>query len=107
MVQYHWPGNARELKNVIERAMILADSDFIGPEQLPFELRQIERDDQKETILDPLEIKDEMSLEHIEKLHISKVLKRLEWNKSKAAKCLGISRATLREKIKRYNLSNN
>jgi two-component system response regulator AtoC len=106
MVQYHWPGNVRELKNVIERAMILTENEFIGPEQLPFELKQIEQDSQKETILDSFEIKDEMSLEYIEKIHISKVLKRLEWNKSKTAKCLGISRATLREKIKRYNLSN-
>jgi DNA-binding protein Fis len=43
----------------------------------------------------------------MEKMHLSKVLKRLEWNKSKASKSLGISRATLRAKIKRYNLTEN
>jgi len=48
-----------------------------------------------------------MSLEHIEKIHISRVLRKLEWNKSKTAKMLGVSRATLREKIKRYEISNN
>jgi DNA-binding protein Fis len=49
----------------------------------------------------------DMSLENMEKIHLSKVLKRLEWNKSKASKFLGISRATLRAKIKKYNLSDN
>jgi DNA-binding protein Fis len=43
----------------------------------------------------------------MEKAHLSKVLKRLEWNKSKASKILGISRATLRAKIKRYDLQEN
>jgi DNA-binding protein Fis len=46
-----------------------------------------------------------MSLEQTEKIQLSRVLKRLEWNKSKASKALGISRATLRAKIKIYNLS--
>jgi len=48
-----------------------------------------------------------MSLEHTEKMHLSKTLRRFEWNKSKTSKALGISRATLRAKIKKYNLSNN
>ena len=48
-----------------------------------------------------------MSLEKMEKMHLSKVLKRLEWNKSKASKILGVSRATLRAKIKKYDLENN
>jgi len=46
-------------------------------------------------------------LDHLEKMHLSRVLKKLEWNKSKASKVLGISRATLRAKIKRYNLTGN
>jgi two-component system response regulator AtoC len=69
-------------------------------------LTQIRRDDHRDAAPDPFEIKDEMSLEHMEKIHIDKVLKKLGWNKSNAAKFLGISRATLREKIKRYNLLN-
>jgi DNA-binding protein Fis len=48
-----------------------------------------------------------MSLDAVEKIHISHVLKKLEWNKSRAAKVLGVSRATLREKIRRYGLSEN
>ena len=107
MTQYHWPGNVRELRNVIERAMILSDQEFITPEQLPFELRHGEKVESHDLIHNTLELSDKMSLESMEKIHISKVLEKLEWNKSKAAKSLGISRATLREKIKRYSLIEN
>jgi DNA-binding protein Fis len=48
-----------------------------------------------------------MSLNHMEKVHLAKVLERFGWNKSKASKVLGISRATLRAKLKKYNLSDN
>ena len=102
--QYPWPGNVRELRNVVERAMILTDQEFLTPKQLPFELRQIERYGREDTDPGQLRITDEMSLEQTEKIHLSRVLKRLEWNKSKASKVLGISRATLRAKIKKYNL---
>ena len=107
MAQYYWPGNVRELKNVIERAMILTDKEYITPKQLPFELQQIMGYDREDTISEQFGGADEMSLEHVEKVHLSKVLERLDWNKSKASKALGISRATLRAKIKRYNLSDN
>jgi len=102
--QYPWPGNVRELRNVVERAMILTDQEFLTPKQLPFELRQIDRYGREDTDPEQLKITDEMSLEQTEKIHLSRVLKRLEWNKSKASKVLGISRA-LRAKIKKYNLS--
>jgi len=106
MIQYPWPGNVRELKNVIERAMILTDQDVITPKHLPFELKQTEKNpgDAEHEIS---ETTPDMSLEDMEKIHLSKVLKRLEWNKSKASKTLGISRATLRAKIKKYNLKDN
>jgi DNA-binding NtrC family response regulator len=107
LVQYHWPGNVRELKNVIERAMILTDQDLLSPKQLPFELRQTGGFDRAVSAPELIEITDEISLDHVEKMHLIKVLKRLEWNKSKASKVLGISRATLRAKIKKYNLSDN
>ena len=107
MIQYHWPGNVRELKNIIERAMILTDQEFITPKHLPFELKQAERYGQGGKDSELFEIPEEMSLDHMEKVHLSKVLERLDWNKSKASKVLGISRATLRAKLKRYNLSDN
>ena len=107
MVQYSWPGNVRELKNVIERAMILTDQEVITPNHLPFELKQTEKFIHGNTEHEISEKTDDMSLESMEKIHLSKVLKRLEWNKSKASKNLGISRATLRAKIKKYNLLEN
>jgi two-component system response regulator AtoC len=107
MVQYSWPGNVRELKNVIERAMILTDQEVITPKHLPFELKQTEKFIHGNTEHEISEKTDDMSLENVEKIHLSKVLKRLEWNKSKASKNLGISRATLRAKIKKYNLLEN
>ena len=107
MVQYSWPGNVRELKNVIERAMILTDQEVITPNHLPFELKQTEKFIHGNTEHEISEKTDDMSLENMEKIHLFKVLKRLEWNKSKASKNLGISRATLRAKIKKYNLLEN
>ena len=110
MVQYAWPGNVRELKNVIERAMILTDQEVITPKHLPFELKQTEKmahENTGEEIFEATIDLSDMSLDGMEKHHLSKVLKRLEWNKSKASKFLGISRATLRAKIKKYNIADN
>jgi transcriptional regulator with PAS, ATPase and Fis domain len=107
MTQYQWPGNVRELKNVIERAMILTDQEFVTPKHLPFELKQSAGFDRPDATAEQFEVADDMSLDHIEKIHLSKVLRKLEWNKSKASKALGISRATLRAKIRRYGLPDN
>jgi two-component system response regulator AtoC len=107
LTQYHWPGNIRELKNVVERAMILTEQDTITAKHLPFELKQTEGPGREDPDSSPPELAEDMSLENIEKLHLSRVLKKLEWNKSKAAKALGISRATLRAKIHKYELIDN
>jgi DNA-binding NtrC family response regulator len=106
MCQYHWPGNVRELRNVIERGMILADQEFITPKNLPFEIRQSIREETEDLNKDLNEL-DDLSLEGAEKAHLSRVLSRFDWNKSKASKVLGISRATLRAKIRQYQLSKN
>ena len=107
LVQYSWPGNVRELKNVIERAMILSDRELITPKHIPFEVKQTEKMIRADTEREASEISSDMSLESMEKMHLGRVLKKLEWNKSKASKSLGISRATLRAKIKKYNLEGN
>jgi Nif-specific regulatory protein len=107
MTQYSWPGNVRELRNVIERAMILTEQETISPKHLPFELKQTEKNAPVDTEQELFEITGDMSLERMEKIHLSKVLRKLEWNKSKASKILGISRATLRAKIMKYNISCN
>jgi two-component system response regulator HydG len=80
---------------------------MIDQEQLPFELRSNERPDGVTPSSNPVDFTEDMSLDAVEKIHISHVLKKLEWNKSRTAKVLGVSRATLREKIRRYGLSEN
>jgi transcriptional regulator with PAS, ATPase and Fis domain len=107
LIQYSWPGNVRELKNVIERAMILSEQEVIIPKHLPFELKQTEKVPHGNSDNQLFKITDDMSLEKMEKIHLSNVLKRLEWNKSRASKTLGVSRATLRAKIKKYDLETN
>ncbi len=107
MLQYSWPGNVRELKNVIERAMILTDQPFITPKHLPFELRQREEIPNPLKATTPYEISEIMPLEELERVYLANVLKKMEWNKSKASKMLGISRATLRAKVKKYHLTEN
>ncbi|MBW2058357.1 MAG: sigma-54-dependent Fis family transcriptional regulator [Deltaproteobacteria bacterium] len=100
LLNYSWPGNIRELKNVLERAMILSTSDEISPETLPIELRE-HRSAPPGLSLDA----DESSLEAVEKKHIFEILSMVNGNKSKAARSLGISRSTLREKLKKYAMS--
>jgi len=107
MTLHPWPGNVRELRNVIERAMILTDQEMLTPDQLPLEIRQGRGAIKAESEGDVIQTEDDLTLEGAERRHIARVLKKLEWNKSKAAKALGISRATLREKVKRYRLSRN
>ncbi|MEN8220934.1 MAG: sigma-54 dependent transcriptional regulator [Pseudomonadota bacterium] len=91
---YAWPGNVRELRNVMERALILSSGALVVPAYLPKEiLAQIELSPSKN-----------LSLAEMEKNHILRVLKANNGNKSQAAKQLGITRPTLRSKIKQYAL---
>jgi len=99
---YGWPGNIRELKNIIERAMILAGGGEIMPEHLQIPVGEEARAPEKEA-LSPGYAPD-MSLEEIEKAHIRNVLEKTGGNITHASKVLGISRYTLREKLKKYGL---
>lgn len=98
LFEYSWPGNVRELKNVIERSVILAQGDTILPEHLPLELHE-------HTPSAPVMRPTGMSLAEMEKWHIAEVLRSVNGNKSQAAKILNISRSTLREKLKLYQIS--
>jgi len=93
--QYHWPGNLRELQNVIKRAVLLTNGDFVEKEILPKEVYR-----SKETSVKV----DDFSKADYEKEQIIKALKQSNFNKSKAAKLLQITRKTLYNKISLYNL---
>jgi DNA-binding NtrC family response regulator len=96
---YSWPGNIRELRNVIERVLLLcSEADEIRAAHLPAELVGGQ----------PLPTGTAdagLSLEQIERRHIATVLAHHHGNRSRAAKTLGISRATLYEKLARYQLA--
>ncbi len=95
-----WPGNVREMRNVLERAMILSRGQaVIGAEHLPADLRKGERGvgsgDKRH---------QPQSMAEVERLHIERTLRHHGGNRTRAAQELGISRATLINKIKAYSL---
>ncbi len=98
LVGYEWPGNVRELRNVLERARILAGSaDSVEPSHLPVELR--EKRLRAERPGEPV-----LTLKELELRHIERVLRYCDGNRTRAAEVLGVSRATLHNKIKKYGL---
>ena len=91
---YPWPGNLRELKSVINKAAILADSDIIMPNALPSHL----------TLNKEAQYRAPRTLKDIEKEHIIDVLEKTGGNQSKASEILGINRKTLYKKIHKYKI---
>lgn len=89
-----WKGNIRELKNVMERVVILADNNTISSNLLPYEFHSELSSDGSEP----------MNMHTIEKLHISKVLKFTNGNKTETARLLGIGLTTLYRKLEEYSL---
>lgn len=98
---YNWPGNIRELENVIERAINLLDSEslIIEPKHLP---KSIVKNKYKNTFHEERKLSE--IIENVEKRTIERCLKENKWNKNKVAKILGISRANLYNKIEKYNI---
>ena len=93
--QHSWKGNIRELKNVIERSVILSDSATLGCDSLPYELQQAAAPDNTLSAF---------SMAAAEKLHIRKVLNYTKGNKAEAARLLEIGIATLYRKLEEYNI---
>ncbi|WP_316785016.1 sigma-54 dependent transcriptional regulator [Pedobacter frigiditerrae] len=91
---HHWKGNIRELKNIIERAVILANGEVIGADLLPYEFNNNIND-----------AGGSMEMATIEKQHIVKVLNYARGNKTETARLLGIGLTTLYRKIEEYNIS--
>jgi DNA-binding NtrC family response regulator len=99
-MNYSWPGNVRELRNLIERIILLETDDRILPEHLPPEVRTPSREVGKRSPDSPPPSGSPNSLREIELLAIQDALKKSGGNKTKAAAILGISRQTLRARLK-------
>lgn len=95
--QYHFPGNVRELRNMVERAMILSDNDTLMPED--FLIRgDVSGKAERSAVTNGLNLDDN------EKLLIEQALKESDFNQTKAAVLLGISRDALKRKIKKFGI---
>ena len=97
LLVYPWPGNIREMRNVLERALIVGrGAERLGPEHLTSEFGR--------RAGEPLSRVQTVSLEEVERRHIERTLRRHGGNRTRAAEELGISRATLINKIKAFAL---
>lgn len=102
LLRYPWPGNIRELENAVERAVILCPGDLISVKEFPASIAKSQGN---------IDIQDSrhaagslagMSLEDVERKAIEDTLRETDDNKSEAARQLGITRATLHNKIRKY-----
>jgi transcriptional regulator with PAS, ATPase and Fis domain len=97
---YHWPGNVRELRNVIERAFIL----HAGAEEIPPELRRVAPQKPKEKLVPTME-EQGLVLDDVERKLIAEAMERASGNQSKAARLLGVTRDTLRYRLKKHGMA--
>lgn len=97
-----WPGNIRELKNVLERSVILETESKLMPDSLPIEIQKLKNTDSSN---ETGKILSAFSLASSEKLHIQKVLNYTNGNKTETARLLGIALTTLYRKLEDYKIS--
>jgi len=104
LTEYHWVGNVRELENVIERAVILCRNNLITPAYLPYYVTHgpLLSFSNNSTFCIPPE---GLNLEELERDILLQALERSNYNKSKAARLIGLSRSKFRYRLKRYKLT--
>ena len=91
-LSYRWPGNIRELRNILQNALLMSNGKVIYPEDLP---EEVSREENKRVF---------GSIAELEERHLKSVLAGVNWNKRKASEILGINRSTLYEKIRLYKI---
>jgi len=101
LLEYNWPGNIRELENVIEHCFVLCNKDIIDVDCLPKRLKNIQN---KNNFINDVNIRN--SIEETEKELIISALKKNMWNRTKTAKELNINPSTLWRKMKKYGIFN-
>jgi len=103
LLQYDWPGNVRELENCIARAVTLGDHAMIDVQDLPPAIRTEQPANQETSSADAASLST-TALAEMERMTILRVFEQAHGDKALAGKMLGISRATLYRKLKRYNI---
>ena len=98
LMAYNWPGNVREMENILQQTLLLSPFAVVLPENLPEHFQQ-QKENKKDVALSNIS-----PLEEAERDKILQTLKETSWNQSKTALLLGIDRKTLRLKIRRYGL---
>ena len=93
MTQHSWPGNVRELKHAVQRAIISSQKTIVRPADLP---DSVDKRDAGEVL---------PTLEQVERLHVEQALRLSNWNKSEAARLLGIRRERLYSLIRKHNVA--
>jgi sigma-54 dependent transcriptional regulator, acetoin dehydrogenase operon transcriptional activator AcoR len=110
LVRYDWPGNVRELRNVVRTALAISDDRVIRPDDLPNEVRNFEIADTAATAAPatehppPRADADRSPLERAERQALLATIERNEWNMTRAAAQLGLSRATLYRKLRQHEI---
>ena len=102
LLNYNYPGNVRELENILEHALIICQDDTIYPSHLPDYIQDQQFRDVKGR--DPLG-KSETTLDGLERDRLLQALKKHGWHRRKTAKELGIDRTTLWRKMKKLQIS--
>ena len=108
LTEYEWPGNIRELRNIVECSVLMCQTDTVSLEDLPGEF-QFSKNNQttSSSIKDALSNESNLSIDDAERLIIISAIKTKEGNLTKAAHHLGIAKSTLYLKMKKYNLDRN
>jgi len=95
---YRWPGNIRELRNAVERAMLLADGEWLEPAHFPMAVS-------RRSTSGAYDLPDEgINLEQVERELVMQALTRTGWNHTKAAALLGLNRDQIRYRIEKFGL---
>ena len=102
LLAYSWPGNIRELRNCVERAVALARFEELVVEDLPEQIRQYKSSHVLVAADDPEQL---VPLVEVEKRYIQRVMEAVDGNKRQAARILGLDRTTLYRKLERYGLA--
>ncbi len=105
LLRYSYPGNIRELENILERSVILLQGEYISEKELPLAIQNLAPNDRKDSSRDPREVllpQRSTTLANMERQAVLKALEEAAGNKSEAARLLGITRRTLKLKLRKY-----